>query len=257
MSALSQAQGQSAASPLPPKVTSFDSVLRVTNVVVKQQTNAPHQLTPVDVEVLRFSDKVITAYGLQISLRYADASESKTEVADDLIRTLVPGFAPDPGLTQYGQSHRATFLVPSDQFGAPPVLVSAAVVWAAFDDKTVSGNGHTGSLDVIVRNRENESRYLGDLLRELQDAQNRPDISAAFAAGQAGSGVPLLQQAIADLKLNPPAGPQDGPHQRRSSDLGSFAGALRAGKPAFDSLIDGYTNLRTVFAEHSKLMEAK
>jgi hypothetical protein len=248
-----QLQAQSTINPLPHGTISFDNILRVTKVQEKAHT------ADFEIEVQRLSDRAITAYGLNLSMRYADGRERKNAVGYDLIETIVPevpGFSLGySGLTQYGQYHSTTFNAPSDDANAPPVAVSATVAWVAFDDKTVSGSG--GGLQMIEEVRKDESHYLADLLAELRNAEAHPDALAESVAASPGQPVfqnePVLQKAIMGLKLKTPKGPQAGVRGCRSGDLDIFVVAAAVSTAKFDSMLERYTSLQALLADQCDL----
>lgn len=259
--ALGHIQAQTTMSPPPQGADSFDNILRVTRVTIKTpRATLPNTPVPcVDVEVQRLSDKAISAFGLDLSMKYADGSESNTSVATDFIRSLVPevpGFTVDyPGLTRPGEFHTGTFYAQSDHAGLPPVAVSAKVTWVAFDDGSVSGSSKAPGLQVILESRKKESRYLKDLIKELRAVVARPDVSAALSGSNSGSGQQVLKSAVRNLKSTNDV--QTEFSARRNHDLDNAATAAAIGKDKFDALLSRFDVLQTLIADQSNLKEDK
>jgi hypothetical protein len=250
-----QVQAQTTVNAAPQGASSFDHILRIMKTAMKEHT------ADVEVEVQQLSDKAITAYGLDLSMRYAAGNEKRTSVAYDLIRSLVPdvpGFPVDsPGLTRYGDYHSVTINLPSDDADAPPVAVTVAIAWVALDDRTVAGSVHAPGLQAVLAERRDESHYLADLVADFRAVEARPDVSAALAGSPSNSGQPVLQAAIEDLKRKTPEGPQTGIFGQRNADLQIFAVAAAVSKDKFDALLARYASLQTLIAEHCNLKADK
>jgi hypothetical protein len=255
--ALWQSRAQTTPSPLKDSMSSFDDILRVTNVRLTQPGPGSTRV-PVEVDVLRLSRQPVTAYGLVFSVKYADGAEAQTEAATDLIESLVPELASDRSFVKSGRDH-ATFYVPADKDGAPPVSVSAAVVWTAFDDRSVAGHGEAQSLQRVLDARKAHNAYLVDLLSELREIERQPDIAAELARKDQipGENSARVQKAFADRKAIAPNARRQGFSDRRGSDLDAFAAAARYGRAAFDRRLQVYAHLQSVLEDHSTLREKK
>ena len=248
-------EAQTSVRPQLRNASTLNNILRITKVQKKGQT------ADVEIEVQRLSDKAITAYGIDLSMRYADGSVRKTAGATDFIETLVPEVRDFPlgytGLTRYGEYHSLTINVPSDGADAPPVAVSATVAWVVFDDKTVSGSGN--GFQMFAESRREESSYLANLVAELRDAEAHPEALAERFDASPGQPVfgskTVLQKAVLGLKLEAPKTPQAGFRGRRDSDLQTFSVAAAVGKDKFDALLARYASLQVLLAEQCDLKQ--
>jgi hypothetical protein len=201
---------------------------------------------PVNIEVQSSSSRAITAYAVEVILKYGTLTLRKL-VSQELVQaTLAP--APDAprkmlnGAIGYVESKAA--LEYEGQGLASGNAVIAAVV---LEDGTAMGSPSV--ITSLMNGRRALARECGSILKEIQAAQAEPQVVAAFAGKDPNATAALKKALLRRLTGNP--------QSRHDRELNHFANSLQAGITYFQAEVSQYKELQQALQQQSIVKPAE